>query len=95
MDRPDLAWKLLLQRRLPAVLACLFPEIYALVDWAQSYCLPDKTLPPLPLTTARANGNRISLPLCHYWNSLNYLIPELFLRMQKTRCGRRPGRGLG
>jgi hypothetical protein len=46
MDRPDLAWTLLLQRRLPAVLARLFPEVHALIDWEQEYYLPDKSLPP-------------------------------------------------
>jgi hypothetical protein len=47
MDRPDLAWKLLLQHNLPAVLANLFPDIHALIDWALGYCIPDKKLPPL------------------------------------------------
>jgi len=46
MDRPDLAWKLMLQRRLPEVLASLFPDFHALVDWTREYCLPDKRLPP-------------------------------------------------
>lgn len=47
MDRPDLAWKLLLRRRLRAVLDLLFPKIHVLVDWAQGHFLPDKSLPPL------------------------------------------------
>jgi len=47
MNRPDLAWKLLLQHRLAAVLAHLFPEIHGLIDWAPGYCIPDKSLPPL------------------------------------------------
>lgn len=46
MDRPDRAWKLLLQRHLPRVLARLFPAVHALVDWDQQYYLPDKSLPP-------------------------------------------------
>ena len=46
MDRPDLAWKLLLSRRLRAVLAELFPDVHALIDWSQQYYLPDKSLPP-------------------------------------------------
>lgn len=46
MDRPDLAWKLLLPCHLQAVLAMLFPDIHALVDWSRQYYLPDKSLPP-------------------------------------------------
>lgn len=46
MDRPDLAWKLLLQRRLPAALALLFPDIHAMIDWEEGDYLPDKSLPP-------------------------------------------------
>jgi hypothetical protein len=56
MDRPDLAWKLVLQRRLPAVLALLFPEIHALADWSQEYSLPDKNL--LPATADGRVGER-------------------------------------
>ena len=56
MDRPDLAWKLLLQRRLPAVLALLFPPIHALVDWRLLYCLPDKHL--LPARADARTGER-------------------------------------
>jgi len=56
MDRPDLAWKLLLPRRLQAALAILFPEVHALVDWSQQYYLPDKSL--LPATSDSCTGER-------------------------------------
>ena len=56
MDHPDRAWKVLLQRRLAAVLARLFPEIHALVDWTEQYYLPDKAL--LPVTPDGRTGDR-------------------------------------
>ena len=56
MDCPDHAWKLLLRHRLAAVLACLFPEVYRLVDWHEQYALPDKSL--LPATADSRTGDR-------------------------------------
>ena len=57
MDRPDLAWKRLLQYRLPAVLARLFPDVHALIDWQQEYYLPDKHL--LPMAADSRTGMRV------------------------------------
>lgn len=56
MDRPDRAWKLLLQRHLARVLARLFPGVHALIDWHQQYYLPDKCL--LPLAADSRTGQR-------------------------------------
>ncbi|XLZ70363.1 hypothetical protein ABT364_28135 [Massilia sp. SR12] len=56
MDHPDRAWKLLLQRHLPRLLARLFPAIHALIDWRLQYYLPDKSL--LPRAADSRNGER-------------------------------------
>ncbi|WP_374581902.1 hypothetical protein [Pseudoduganella sp.] len=56
MDHPDRAWKLLLQRHLPTVLARLFPALHALIDWGEQYYLPDKCL--LPRSADSHSGER-------------------------------------
>jgi hypothetical protein len=47
MDRPYLAWKLLLRSRLPQVLARLFPDVHGSIDWPRGYGLPDNNIPPV------------------------------------------------
>lgn len=56
MDRPDLAWKLLLRRRLPQVLARLFPDVHGSIDWPRGYGLPDNNIPPV--TADSRTGDR-------------------------------------